>query len=212
MAAALETLPLSLPSMDQVAAKIDLLISLVLHEWPALSLAVQNGWGGTVQESKEKREWFAGAISELLASNQVSHLDDLEEVLLQVMLDEFEVVVDDDSGVDVATRIWNGREKILKGEFEDLNAMYGRWQEKQRKYGTDGQRVAIQQVEEDEDGQDTDWDDDDDDESGRVEDDSGHDEQMQDAPPLAETNPAKEKYVPEVDEEGFTKVVGRKKR
>ena len=39
---------------------------MVLSNWSALCLAVQNSWGGP--ESAEKRDWFAGAVSDLIAS------------------------------------------------------------------------------------------------------------------------------------------------
>ena len=187
---------------SQIPAKIDLLISLSLHAWPALTLSIQNSWGGPT--SNDKRDWFAGAISDLLSSNQVSSVDDLEEVLLQVMLDEFEVVVDDDSPMEVAMKIWKGREKVLKGEFEEVDALWNSWMEKQTKGGPE--KLNIQRGE-DKEGADTDWDDDDEEEWDGFE-----DEEMVEAPMLVENKPRREKMEPEIDEEGFTKIVGKKRR
>ncbi len=42
----------------------------------------------------EKRDWFAGAISDLLVATQGADVDYLEEFLLQVMNDEFDVNVE----------------------------------------------------------------------------------------------------------------------
>ena len=125
----------TLPS--KVSAQIDLLVCLHLHSWPALTLAVQNGWGGDKQTSADKRDWLAGAVSELLTSRpaQIHDVSDLEEVLLQVMLDEFEIVVDDGSAEEVAKKIWGSARKIRDGDVQELEEMYSRWQEKQAEGG-----------------------------------------------------------------------------
>ena len=184
----------------EISRKTDLFISLCLYSWPALTLAIQNHWGGP--SSTDKRDWFAGAVSDLLSSNQLADSEDLEEVLLQVMLDEFEVVVDDDSPMEIAIKIMKGQQRIRQGDFEEVDQMYTSWQEKQTKGAVD--QVLFEKVEEDEDGQDTDWSD----EQGEDED---GDEQMSEAPQLVEKS-KREKRAPEVDEEGFTRVMGRRKR
>jgi pre-rRNA-processing protein TSR2 len=179
------------------SAKIDLFISLQLHSWPALTLAIQNHWGGPA--SIDKRDWFAGAVSELLTNGEVADVEDLEEVLIQVMLDEFEVVVDDDSPAEIAASIMKGRQRILQGDLSDVDRMLARW-EKQQKKGQE--KLVFKRVEEEDDGQDTDWESSDEEEE---------DAEMEDAPQLVPTT-KQEKPAPEVDEDGFTKVVGKKKR
>jgi pre-rRNA-processing protein TSR2 len=199
-----------------LSAQIDLLIALSLHAWPALTLAIQNNWGGSATVSNDKRDWLAGAVSELITSSppQLADVGDLEEVLLQVMTDEFEVVVDDDSAEEVARQIWSGCQKLTQGDTDELKALYEKWQEKQRKGGD--KRIEIVRGE-DQDGEETDWDDDDEDD----EDESGerngrstrHDISMDEAPPLIDIDwQPKKKAEPEVDDEGFTKVVGKKKK
>lgn len=193
---------------SQVQSHTDLLISLALHNWPALTYAIQNAWGGSPQLSKDKRDWLAGSISDLLSTDQLHDANDLEEVLLQVMLDEFEVVVDDGSAGEVAGGIWKGVQKVRSGDVSEVNDMYQAWQEKGDK------NVQMKQVQEQDDGQDTDWDDDDDGDDGEEEWNGiqdGEDREMSEAPPLVEVS-RKEKVMPEVDEDGFTKVVGKKKR
>lgn len=181
----------------RTAAKVDLLISLQLHTWPALTLAIQNNWGGP--DSEDKRQWFAGAISDLLANGDVFDAADLEEVLIQVMLDEFEVVVDDDSPAHVAASIMTGRQRILQGDYSELDQMQARWEERQNK----GQeRLLFQRVEEDDGAQDTDW------ESSQDDDD---DVGMQEAPELVPVSKPT-KPTPEVDDDGFITVLGKKKR
>lgn len=197
-----------------ISSQIDLLVALNLWSWPALTLAIQNAWGGSAQVSQDKRDWFAGAVSELLTSTppQLEDVGDLEEVLLQVMVDEFEVVVDDGSAEDVARKIWAGLTKLKGGDVSDLEALYKIWQEKQTK---GGEKVVGIVRGEDKEAEDTDWDDDDEDDD---EDEEWNgfpdraDVEMGDAPPLVDTSKPKQKVEPEVDEEGFTKVVGKKRR
>ncbi|RMZ84585.1 hypothetical protein DV737_g1172, partial [Chaetothyriales sp. CBS 132003] len=169
------------PPGNNFPAQIDLLISLHLWAWPALTLAIQNAWGGSPEVSRDKRDWLAGAVSELLTSNppQVHDVSDLEEVLLQVMVDEFEVVVDDGSAEETAAKIWKGVERLHAGDTSEVQGLYQRWVERQEKGEWNGFA----------DSKDVDIDVD-----------------MGEAPPLL-----KQKIEPEIDEEGFTKVVGKKK-
>lgn len=181
----------------QTAAKVDLLISLQLHSWPALTLAIQNHWGGPA--SDDKRDWLAGAVSDMLTNGEVLDAADLEEVLIQVMLDEFEVVVDDDSPAEVAASIIKGRQRILQGDYAEVDQLLVRWEEKAKR----GQeKLQFKRVEVEDDGQDTDW------EGSEEEED---DVEMDDTPQLVPVA-KKEKPQPEVDEDGFTKVVGKKMR
>ncbi|KAJ4293751.1 rRNA accumulation- protein [Collariella sp. IMI 366227] len=87
----------SAPSPATCQTNFEQSVAITLHLWPALTLAVQNNWGGP--DSSDKRDWFAGAIVDLFPD------EDVEAVLLQVMLDEFEVNVDDDSAFEVAEQV-----------------------------------------------------------------------------------------------------------
>lgn len=197
---------------QRLISQIDLLISLNLWSWPALTLAIQNAWGGSPQLSSEKREWFAGAVSELIMAEPpgITDVEDLEDVLLQVMLDEFEVVVDDGSAEETAKKIWKGLDKLSNGDTSELQEQYRKWQEKQAK--GDDKLVGITRGEDD-DGNETDWDEDNDEEeqwNGFPN--ESTDINMSDAPPSAEGPRLKSKIEPEIDDEGFTKVVGKKRR
>ena len=154
---------------------------------------MQNSWGGP--QSSEKREWFAGAISDLMAATPDADVDYVEEFLLQVMNDEFEVNVEDDSAEKIAAKIVGLRKLTLMGDVATVDEMYREWQEKQR---TGGGREQFQEVVREEGDDDTDWDSED------------EDIDMQEPPQLVKAQ--KEKAAPEVDEDGFTKVIGKKKR
>ena len=195
-------------------------VAYAIHLWPALTLAVQNHWGGP--DSEDKRDWFAGAIVELFpdlskitatpatgaqqpsngvaaAATAAEEPDqvDVETVLLQVMLDEFEVNVDDDSALEVAEQVMRVRGECVKGgpRFDELADLQRRFEARK---GT--KVVGVLTKAEDEDHE-TDWDTDDDEDSEEDE-----DVEMGDAPA------AKEKEAPQVDEDGFTKVTRKSKR
>ncbi|KAJ9203991.1 hypothetical protein DTO166G4_7018 [Paecilomyces variotii] len=183
------------------SAQLDLGISLALNNWPALTLAVQSSWGGPA--SADKRDWFCGAISDLLNDRPETDAEDLEDVLIQVMNDEFDVVVDDGSAGDVALQIMEMRAQTQRGEFGEIRAMYEAWKEKMDKKGANAAGLFRKVDARDEDQEtDDDEDEDDEEEEGDVE--------MDEAPAL--TRAPRERVEPEVDEEGFTKVVGKKKR
>ncbi|TFB07160.1 Pre-rRNA-processing protein TSR2 [Trichoderma ghanense] len=188
-------------------------VACALHLWPALTLAVQNGWGGP--DSADKRDWFAGAVVDLFpefadaqpgeaakTAAEEPDMEDVETVLLQVMVDEFEVNIDDDSTLEVARSIVKARSECAIGEFnEEVKKLRERFANRK---GTKVDQMFKQAEDQD---QDTDWESGD---SGEDDDEeNGGDVDMDEAPPLVSV--PKEKPAPEVDEDGFTKVT-RKKR
>ena len=194
---------------EQSLSQLDLGISLALYAWPALTLAVQSSWGGP--KSSDKRDWICGAISDLLRERPDTDAEDLEEVLVQVMNDEFEVIVEDDSAAAVAEEIMQMRGQTARGEFGDIQARWQEWKAKtDGKERRCGSSLVFQKVETRDDDQETDEDEDEDEDDGDGDDDDDEDVDMAEAPSLVRTSRTRVK--PEVDESGFTKVVGRKKR
>jgi len=189
---------------SEIPAQIDNLIALNLHLWPALSVAIQNGWGTSSPAlGEDKRAWLAGEISDLFARSQIRDVEDLEEILAQVMSDEFEVVVDDGSLEEVARKIYTGRAQILHGDASVVERLMSIWKERKQK------KTIIQAVQGPELDQETDNDEDEEEWNG-FEDSSDVD--MDDAPALVDSHQPLKKPGPEMDEEGFTKVIGKKKR
>lgn len=184
---------------EKIQSQFDLSIALTLSTWSALTLAVQNSWGGP--ESSEKRDWFAGAVSELLAATPDADVEYLEEFLLQVMNDEFDVNVEDGSGEEIAARIIGLRKLTLQGDFDMVKTMYRQWQERNSKGGSE--KIKFQLVDRDDTADDTDWDSDDIEEQDE-------DVDMDEAPNSAKV--PKEKLQPKIDKDGFTEVVSKKKR
>ncbi|PWY70976.1 hypothetical protein BO70DRAFT_382173 [Aspergillus heteromorphus CBS 117.55] len=173
---------------------LDLGITLALHTWPALTLAVQSNWGGPT--SSDKRDWLCGAISEMLSERPETDAEDLEDVLIQVMNDEFDVAVDDESAGQVADLIMEMKGQTERGEFGVIQGMWETWQRKKGD-GVVGITRGEDQGSEDED--------EDEDEDGE-----GMDMDMGEAPALVRA--PRERVEPEVDEDGFTTVVSKKKR
>lgn len=189
-----------------IPALVDNLISLHLHLWPALSVAIQNAWGTSSPAlGEDKRAWLAGALSDMFAQNQLRDVEDVEDVLQQVMSDEFEVVVDDGTLEEVARKIWTGRAQILQGDASEVTRLMGIWEEKQKKGKSRIQITQgpdVNQETDDEEDQEETW-------NGFQD---TPDVDMDEAPALVAAREPIRKPEPEIDEEGFTKVVGKKKR
>lgn len=198
--------PTSTIKLDEsdIPAQVENLIALNLHLWPALSVAIQNAWGTSSPAlGEDKRGWLAGAISNLFAQNQIRDIEDLEDILEQVMSDEFEVVVDDGSLEEIARKIYTGRAQVLQGDTTEVTRLMSLWEEKRKK------RFIIQAVQGPEVDQETDDDEDEEEWNGFQD---TPDVDMDEASALVDSSQTKKKPEPEVDEEGFTKVVGKKKK
>jgi len=178
--------------------KFDLAISLHIAAWPALSLAVANNWGGP--NSSEKRDWLAGVISDLFVSEPETDEQDVQEVLLQVLMDEFDVDIDDDSEEAVAIGIMKSRHACEQGDYLEIQAMFDRWT---RNGSARNAAQIIQQHQAEDDSEDTD---------GSEDDNGGVEVDMMDAQSKTPPQLVRPRADPEIDEDGFTKVASRKKR
>ncbi|EAU82384.1 hypothetical protein CC1G_06694 [Coprinopsis cinerea okayama7 len=163
--------------------------------WPTLKIAVQESWGGP--ESAQKRSWMASVVVDTFETTTPPPDDQyIEELLLQIMSDEFEVSIEDGSGESVArdlVQLWDetreGRDAgVLK--FEELA---------EKSKGKKVEYVAKDQSD------DEDW------ESDDGEDD-GDEEMDEDVPQLLQPSEPRPKEEPEVDEDGFTLVKSKKGR
>jgi pre-rRNA-processing protein TSR2 len=207
----ISTLPTTLSQTQ--SQKLDLAITLALHSWPALSLAVTSGWGGPASVSNDKRDWFCGAISDLFTERPETDVYDLEDVLIQVMNDEFDVVVDDGSAGDVAEKIMDLKAQVEKGEFGEIDTLHEAYRlkvERKRPGGSSGVE-GFTKVEVDDKEAETDGDSDEEEAAEHEIDEVDIDIDMDDSPATL-TGVTREKVAPEIDEDGFTKVASRKKR
>ena len=115
------------------------------------------------------------------------------------MEDEFGTRVEDETEVAVAKQIMAIRKETLEGNFSTVDELQAKWEARKGKAVPTGS-VRVQEVDQDEDLDSVD------EESGSDED---EDVDMTDAPALI---PSKPKPEPEVDDEGFTKVVGKRRK
>ena len=171
-----------------------------MFSWPALSIAVDNGWGGP--DSMEKREWFVGVICDMFTEKAHTSLDDVQEMLLDIMDEEFQVMLEDDSDYDVAQRIMQLRDSTSRGDFTFVDRVHAAWENRK------GSAVVAVNMHKGADLEES-GDDDNEEEDGEQDDDD-EDVDMQDAPP-ASASRARQKQEPEIDDDGFTKVVSRRK-
>ena len=170
------------PSPTSVSFARGIIARLAL--WPALRIAVQNGWGGP--DSKEKRTWIASVIvDEFEEKSTPPDAEYIEELLLQIMEDEFETVIEDGSAESVAndvTKLWKD---TLSGDLAGLHYL-------EQQATTISNRPVVarpalaQGADTDSEQEESDW------ESGRED---RHGSELFSAP--------------QVDEDGFTTVKGR---
>lgn len=152
--------------------------------------------------SSDKRDWFAGAISELIENTPDADVEYVEEFLLQVMNDEFETNLEDNSGEEVAAKILGLRKLTLQGNFAMVDDMYSRWEQGQNR-GV--QTISFKHIGAGEEEDDTDG------ESDELElEPSDEDVEMVQAPALVHIS--KEKSQPKADDEGFMEVVSKRRR
>ena len=161
-----------------------------LAYWPALRIAVEQGWGGPA--SAQKRTWLASVLVDEFeaAAGAAPDAEYVEELLLQAVADEFEAVLEDGSAAAVAgdvVRLWaevGAGEGRLLAEFEE------------RADKLKGTKVEVEEAA----GDNSDWEDMSDEED---EEDEG---EADEAPQLL-----KPKEEPEVDADGFITVKGKGK-
>lgn len=182
------------PTPAQLQSAFDHGIWYALSLWPALHVAVQNSWGGP--DSSEKRDWFAGAVSDLFSGRQDTDAEDLEAFMLQIMQDEFDCNVEDETEGEVARTILVLRKSLLEGDLAAFEALEKRWKSR-------GMMKADVQVVDGGDGE------------VDEEEFEGFDEmdEDEDRAPQGGQAPAapRERPEPQVDDDGFTKVVGKKR-
>jgi len=200
------------PSQTQIYLARALLARLSV--WPVLRIAVDSSWGGP--ESKQKRSWMASELLDAFessspsfstlspnsASNQVDE-DYIEELILQMMSDEFDCVIEDESSASVAEDLVKLWKEAQSGGEKAIEQSMTIWEEKER--AIQGKRLQAQEIKTEEEGE---WEEDDGEsgDDGNEEDESEGGMEVDEPPALVERR-SKEGSV--VDEDGFTLVKGK---
>lgn len=136
----------------------------------------------------------------MLSERPQTDAEDLEDVLVQVMSDEFDVVVDDESAGEAAREIMEIRRLVERGGEAGRERVREMWEGYVARNGKG--TAGIRRAEGEEEGDSSSSEEEDEGENGQ-------DVEMDEAPGLVR---ASERVEPEVDDDGFTKVVGKKKR
>ncbi|AOW05456.1 Pre-rRNA-processing protein TSR2-domain-containing protein [Yarrowia lipolytica] len=111
---------------SQVQARFELGVCMALYNWTDLTTAVDNSWGGS--DSEEKREWLVGNIVELFEESTVLDALDIQTRLSQVMEDEFDTVVDDDSDFTTAQLLIQIWMECSQGIFSTVENQYNKYE------------------------------------------------------------------------------------
>ncbi|KAF9114581.1 hypothetical protein BGX27_010464 [Mortierella sp. AM989] len=186
------------PHPNQVAFKEG--VTYLFHSWMALKLAVDGEWGG--QDSVEKRDWFIETVVDYF-SQHGKNVDtfDLEDILLQIMNDEFSILLEDQSEQHIA--------KMLEQLF--LECTHGKYDLVQT-LKQDSQKVsgAFKASKSQKAGDEDDSSDDDEEEDGE----EGADGEDMDVEMEGESSSssAPKKPEPIIDEDGFETVVKKGRR
>ncbi|CAL9729226.1 pre-rRNA-processing protein Tsr2p [Monosporozyma unispora] len=179
---------------EKQQARFELGISMLVHSWDALDIAVINQWGGV--ESSDKRDWISGVIVDLFKDNKAVDAPLIEETLLYAMLDEFDTHVDDGTAQPVANNMIKLYDECSQLNFNRVEDLYTKWLEKQKNGPSKERYVQVDEVTSDEDEEKDDDDDDD-----------GMDVDMEQEIPALAT-----KSEPVVDDDGFELVQKKGKR
>ncbi|KAK2505812.1 hypothetical protein MC885_014045 [Smutsia gigantea] len=96
-------------------------VRAALEAWPALEIAVENGFGGV--HSQEKAEWLGGAVEEYFFRNADLELDEVEDFLGELMTNEFDTVVEDGSLPQVSQQLQTMFHHFQRGDGAALKKM-----------------------------------------------------------------------------------------
>ncbi|XP_078110264.1 pre-rRNA-processing protein TSR2 homolog [Sander vitreus] len=87
-------------------------VSAVLHSWPVLQIAVDNGFGGVY--GHQKADWMVDVVQQFFHDNADLQRCEVEDFISELMDQEFDTVVDDGS---------------LPQVCDSLMQMFGQWQQ-----------------------------------------------------------------------------------
>ncbi|CAO2624528.1 Pre-rRNA-processing protein TSR2 homolog [Lemmus lemmus] len=96
-------------------------VRAALDAWPALQIAVENGFGG--MHSQEKAEWLGGAVEDYFIANADLELEEVEDFLGELMTTEFDTVVEDGSLPQVSQQLQTMFHHFQKGDVAALQEL-----------------------------------------------------------------------------------------
>ncbi|ORX48741.1 hypothetical protein DM01DRAFT_1338394 [Hesseltinella vesiculosa] len=129
-------------------------VKLILYSWTALRLAVEQDWGGV--DSVEKRDWMVDVITDYFGQHgKKVDIEEIEDILTQIMNDEFETLLEDDSGYVVAKHLVEVFHQCINGNYTEVDRL-------EVKYQSLPSTAGVQHEQDDDDVDDDDAEDDED--------------------------------------------------
>ncbi|KAK9168770.1 hypothetical protein Syun_000910 [Stephania yunnanensis] len=97
-------------------------ITLLLSQWTALQMAVENEWGG--RDSRNKSQILASDVfTWFTQSKEPLYIDDLERILEECLLLSFNTEAEDGSIEEVAEELMIMHEDFLQGNYEAVDKL-----------------------------------------------------------------------------------------
>ncbi|XP_066500166.1 pre-rRNA-processing protein TSR2 homolog [Hoplias malabaricus] len=96
-------------------------VRAVLHTWPVLQIAVDNGFGGVY--SQQKANWMVEAVQQYFQENRDLEQEEVEDFLSELMNNEFDTVVDDGSLPQVAQKVCGMFLQCQQGKLDEVREL-----------------------------------------------------------------------------------------
>ncbi|XP_076597431.1 pre-rRNA-processing protein TSR2 homolog [Chaetodon auriga] len=93
-------------------------VRAVLHTWPVLQIAVDNGFGGTY--AQQKADWMVDVVQQYFHDNADLQQWEIEDFIAQLMDQEFDTVVDDGSLPQVSVSLLQVFSQWQQGALQQL--------------------------------------------------------------------------------------------
>ncbi|XP_051865095.1 pre-rRNA-processing protein TSR2 homolog [Pristis pectinata] len=105
-------------------------VRAALEAWPALQVALENGFGGAY--GKQKADWMVTAVEQYFYDNADLESEEVEELLADILDNEFDTVVEDGSLSEVAHQIWTTFTLCQSGQASEVRARIQQLVDKKR--------------------------------------------------------------------------------
>ncbi|XP_017259305.1 pre-rRNA-processing protein TSR2 homolog [Kryptolebias marmoratus] len=93
-------------------------VRAVLHTWPVLQIAVDNGFGGVY--GQQKADWMVDVVQQYFQDNADLQQSEVEDFLSELMDQEFDTVVEDGSLPQVSLRLLQLFAQWQQGALQQL--------------------------------------------------------------------------------------------
>ncbi|KAF9896407.1 hypothetical protein BX616_007518 [Lobosporangium transversale] len=183
-------------------------VQYLFYSWTALKLAVDGEWGG--HDSEDKRDWFIDTIVDYFGQHG-KNVDtfDLEDILVQIMNDEFSILLEDQSERHIAKVLEQLFQECTHGKYDLVQTLK---QDSQKVSGALKDSKSQKQNQGDDDDSSDDDDGDDNESNGGNNMDVEMEGESSSSTNTSGIQSRREKPEPIIDEDGFETVVKGRRR